>query len=102
MFKRPVVEREVDCILDQGVIESSTSPWNSPICLVTKPDGSCRFCRDLCALNAVTSLDAYPLARTDEILDRLAGSRFFSTLVLPSGYWQLKLNEFDRPKMLSV
>ena len=98
MVKRPVVVREVDRMLEQGVIEPSTSPWNSPICLVTKPDGSCRFCIDLRAPNAVTKLDAYPLPRTDETLDRLAGSRFFSTLDLASGYWQLKLNEFDRPK----
>ena len=98
MFKRPIVEKEVDRMLEQGVIEPSTSPWNSPICLVTKPDGSCRFCIDLRALNAVTKLDAYPLPRADETLDRLAGSKYFSTLDLASGYWQLKLNEFDRPK----
>ena len=98
MFKRPVVEKEVDRMLEQGVIEPSNSPWNSPICLVTKPDGSCRFCIDLRALNAVTKLDAYPLPRADETLDRLAGSKYFSTLDLASGYWQLKLNEFDRPK----
>ena len=98
MFKRPIVEKEVDRMLEQGVIEPSTSPWNSPICLVTKPDGSCRFCIDLRALNAITKLDAYPLPRTDETLDRLAGSQFFSTLDLASGYWQLKLNEYDRAK----
>ena len=98
MFKRPVVEKEVDRMLEQGVIEPSNSPWNSPICLVTKPDGSCRFCIDLRALNAVTKLDAYPLPRADETLDRLARSKYFSTLDLASGYWQLKLNEFDRPK----
>ena len=98
MFKRPIVEKEVDRMLEQGVIEPSTSPWNSPICLVTKPDGSCRFCIDLRALNAITKLDAYPLPRTDETLDRLASSQFFSMLDLASGYWQLKLNEYDRAK----
>ena len=77
---------------EQGVIEQSNSPWNSPICLVTKPDGSCRFCIDLHGLNAVTKIDAYPLPRADETLDRLAGSNYFSTLDLASGYWQLKLN----------
>ncbi|MCG7869005.1 MAG: retroviral-like aspartic protease family protein, partial [Candidatus Thiodiazotropha taylori] len=98
MFKMPVVNKELDRMLENDVIEPSSSPWNSPICLVTKPDGSCRFCIDLRALNAVTRLDAYPLPRCDETLDQLAGSKFFCTLDLASGYWQLKLSERDREK----
>ena len=51
-------------------------------------------------INAVTKLNAYLLPRANEAMDRLAGSTFFSTLDLASGYWQLKLNEFGRPKLL--
>ena len=73
-------------MLDQDVIEPSTSPWNSPICLVAKKSGEWRFWVDLRALNNV------------ETLDKLSGSRFFSTLDMASGYWQLSLSEKDREK----
>lgn len=44
-------------------------------------------------LNAVTMQDAYPFSRIDKSLDALAGSRYFSTLNLRSGYWQVPLEE---------
>ena len=98
LFKRHIVEAEIKKMLDQGVTEPSTSPWNSPICLVAKKSGEWRFCIDLRALNTVTKLDSFPLPRIDDTLDRLSNSRFSSTLDLASGYWQLLLNEQDREK----
>ena len=98
LFKKHVVESEIKKMLDQDVIEPSTSPWNSPICLVAKKSGEWRFCVDLRALNKVTKLDSFPLPRIDETLDKLSGSRFFSTLDMASGYWQLSLSEKDREK----
>ena len=84
--------------LDQDVIEPSNSEWNSPICLVAKKSGERRFCVDLRALNAVTRLHTYPLPRIDETLDRLSNSRYFSTLDMASGYWQIPLNPHARCK----
>jgi len=40
----------------------------------------------------VTIQDAYPLPKIDELLDALAGSKFFSTVDLLSGYWQVPLS----------
>ncbi|KZS04622.1 Histone-lysine N-methyltransferase NSD2-like protein [Daphnia magna] len=45
-------------------------------------------------LNAVTKRDVYPLPRMDDVFDRLAGAKFFSSLDLMSGYWQV-LAHFD-------
>ena len=41
MFKRDIVNKELDKMLEQGTIEPSDSPWSAPICLVKKKDGSC-------------------------------------------------------------
>ena len=50
----------------QGVIEF-TSPWTSPM-VVTKKDGTIRFCVDYRKINAITIKDSYPLPRIDDIL----------------------------------
>ena len=46
----------------------------------------------------VTRKDAYALPRIDDTLDALAGSKWFSTLDLASGYWQVGMHPDDREK----
>lgn len=93
-----VIQRELDSMLEQGVITPSNSPWASPVVLVKKKDGSVRFCIDYRRLNDITEKDAYPLPRVDDNLDALAGARLFSTLDLASGYWQVEMHPEDREK----
>ena len=85
-------------MLEGGVVEPSASPWESPIVLVQKKDGSTRFCVEYRKLNNVTRKDAYPIPRIDATLDTLHGSKWFTTLDLLSGYWQVEVAETDRPK----
>ena len=96
--RRGEVKQLLSRMLDQGVIEPSSSPWASPVVLVQKKDGSIRFCVDYRKLNQVTQKDAYPLPRIDMTLDALHGSQWFSTLDLVSGYWQVEVEEGDREK----
>ncbi|MBV2113416.1 MAG: hypothetical protein KUF82_20885, partial [Candidatus Thiodiazotropha sp. (ex Ctena orbiculata)] len=102
IFKRDQVDQELNKMLAQGIVEPSDSPWSAPICLVKKKDGSCRFCIDFRNLNAITLKDAYPLPRIDDTLDSLAGSLWFSTLDLASGYWQIKVSEKSKKKTAFV
>ena len=95
-------KRQIEEMLDQGVIRHSTSAWSSPIILVKKKDGELRFCVDYRKLNLVTVGHAHPLPRIDDILDSLGNSQYFTTLDLRSGYWQISVDEQDRHKTAFV
>ena len=95
---RNEVERQIDHMLKQGVIEESSSPWMAPAVFIPKKSGELRICIDYRELNKLSIRDSYPLPLPDEVQDRLAGSKVFSTLDLHSGYWQLPVAPADREK----
>ena len=95
---REQVEKQKQQMLKDGIIEESDSPWCSPVVLARKKDGSFRFCVDMRAVNKVTRGLAHPLPRVDDALDSLAGARWYTTLDMATGYWQVGLAEEDREK----
>ena len=92
------IQKELQDMLEKGVIELSSSAWTSPVVLVKKKDGTLRFCIDNRALNQVTIKDAYPLPLIEDNLDALSGSSWYSTLDLASGYWQVEVYPEDKGK----
>ena len=97
--KKIKIQQElVDKMLEEGQIEHSVSAWSAPTVLVTKKDGTTRFCVDYRRLNNSTKKDAFPLPRVDDSLNSLSGQAWFSTLDLASGYWQVRLSEDAKPK----
>ena len=96
--RRETVHKLLQEMLSRNVISPSKSPWASPIVLVKKKDGSTRFCVDYRKVNEITRKDAYPLPRVDDSLDTLAGSKWFTTLDLKSGYWQVEVDPEHREK----
>ncbi|CAM4418781.1 unnamed protein product [Lepidochelys kempii] len=90
---KTAIEREIQDMLQLGVIHPSGSALASPGVLVPKPDGKIGFCVDYRKLNAVTHPDNYPMPRTDELLEKLGQAQFISTLDLTKGYWQVPLDE---------
>ena len=85
-------------MLEQKIIEPSSSPWLSPVVLVKKKDGTLRFCIDFRKLNNITKKNVYPIPRINDTLDSLSGSKFFSALDLASGYWQIPMDPTTKEK----
>ncbi len=90
--QRLVVNQQIEEMLEQGVIQHSTSPWNSPLFLVPKKGGEFCLVIDFRKVNEVTEDDRYPLPVLSDLLMNLGQSNtIFSSLDLLSGYWQVNL-----------
>ena len=85
-------------MLNQGIIQKSYSPWSSPVVIVTKKGGEPRFCVDYRKINSITITDAHPIPRIDELLERYKTGKWFTSLDLASGYWQVEMESEDIPK----
>ena len=87
------LNKELDSMLNAGLIEPSEAYYASPLVLVKKPDGSIRICVNYKCLNFKTLVSSYPFLSTEDILDRLGGSKFYSKFDLCKGYYQIPLEE---------
>ena len=85
------MEREIKHMLENDIIEPSSSEWSSPCILVPKPDGNYRFCTDFRKLNSVTKTDSFPIPRIDDCIEKIGRAKFVSKLDLLKGYWQVPL-----------
>ena len=74
------LKKQIDEWLKHGVIEETSSPWNSALVPVKKKNGKIRWCVDYRALNEITERDAHPIGNIEDNLNRLSGSKIFSTL----------------------
>ena len=80
-------------MLDGGAIQPSQLPLCNAIVPVRKKDGTLRFCIDFRHLNACTKKDSYSIPKCPETMESLVGARYFSTMDLKSGFWQVKVSE---------
>ena len=92
------MNRQLQDLLAKGFIRPSTSPYGAPVLFVRKKDGSIRMCVDYRALNKDTIKNKYPLPHIDDLLDRLAGARYFSKIDLRAGYHQVRIAAGDEFK----
>lgn len=96
------VRRHLRDLLASKVIRESESPFSSPIVVVRKKNGDVRLCIDYRKLNLQTVKDAYALPNLEETFSALTGSKWFSVLDLKSGYYQIEVEEADKPKTAFV
>eukprot|EP00061_Rhincodon_typus_P017084 g45622.t1 len=92
-LKAVQVEKEVEAMLQEDIIESSQSERSSPIVLVPKSDGTQRFGMDYRKVNAVTKSDSYPIPRLEDCAARGGQTAYITKLALLCGYWQVPLLE---------
>ena len=92
------VDDQVSEMLRNGIIRPSYSPWNAPVILVKKKDNTTRFVCDFRGVNDVTKKDTYPLPHIKDVIDKMAGSQYWSTLDAASAYWSIPLSETDKEK----
>jgi len=93
------LKKQLQELLDKGLIQPTVSPWGAPVLFVKKKDGSLRLCIDYRELNRVTVKNKYPLPRINDLFDQLAEATIFSKIDLRSGYHQLKIKREDVPKI---
>lgn len=87
------IKKQVQELINKGLIQPRTSPCGSPIVLVRKKDGSWRMCIDYRALNKIMIKNHYPFPHIDGLLDQLKEAVYFSKLDLRSGYHQVRVAE---------
>ena len=92
------LDEKLKNMVNKGIIsESEGSPYNSPIHLVRKKNGSYRITIDLRNLNSKLKDNKYPLPNLMDLLERLQGSEYFSSIDFRSGFFNLVLDEASRP-----
>ena len=96
---KEVVKAELQKLLDVNFIYPiSDSKWVSPFVVVSKKNGKWRIFVDYRELNKATQKDHFPLPSIDQLLDALAGKKFFSFLDGFSEYNQIQIAPEDQDK----
>ena len=85
-------------MLQDCIIQTTHSPWDAPMVLVPKKNGTQRICIDYRKLKAVTIPDPFPIPRMDDLLDGISSAKFITTLDLSRGYWQVPMDPASREK----
>lgn len=88
----------INQLLEKGIIRPSISPYSSAPLFIRKSDGRVRMVSDMRILNEKVVRDNYALPRFDDILPFLAGAKIFSKMDLRSGYYNIEVEECDKPK----
>ena len=95
-MKNELLDKEVQYMLQNDIIEESQSNWSSPCILVPKHDGGFRFCTDFRKVNDKTKSDSFPIPRITDCIDQIGNAKFVSTFDMLKGYWQVPLTQRAR------
>ena len=102
-----VINELVEKLEKNGIVEDDDGPWGAPIVLAAKANQEhlhwskyvWRLCVSYRKLNAVTRPFTFPIIRCDDAVREIGDSKFFITMDLDSGYWQVACEERSRAKL---
>ena len=96
-----VLAEELDTSLNEylaaGLVEHSTSPYSSPLVVISKKSGGMRITVNYKKLNQISSLSQLPTPRMDQVLDCLGKGRVFSLFDLVSSFQQISAHKDTFP-----
>ena len=92
------MREQISEMLSNEIIHPSASPWNAPVFLVKKKDNSTFFVYDFRGVHDVTKKDTYPLPHIKDVIDKVVGAQYWSTLDAASANWSIPLVESDKEK----
>ena len=97
-MKKELLDKEVQYMLENDIIEESQSNWSSPCILVPKHDGRFRFCTDFRKVNDTckTKSESFPIPRIAHCIDQIGNAKFVSMFDMLKGYWQVPLTQRAR------
>ncbi|XP_045454875.1 uncharacterized protein K02A2.6-like [Melitaea cinxia] len=91
---QPILKRKLDELEKIGVISKVSHPaeWVNSLVIVHKPNGDLRLCLDPKDLNEVIKRQHLELPTLEEITSKLSGAKYFNTLDVKNGFWNIKLS----------
>ena len=100
--QRESLQKQLEVWKHEGVIEEVSSPWASPLVPALKKGGDIRWAVDYRRLNEVTIADSFPLPSISENLEKLQGSKVFSTLDAAAAYMTIPTSKKCRPYLAFI
>jgi hypothetical protein len=91
-YERSIIREKTKDLLENNIIRTSSSSYASPAVLVKKKTADYRLCIDYRKLNAITIKDRYPLPHIEDQIGRLRGKKFFCSLDMTQGYYQIPVS----------
>ncbi|MCO5554914.1 hypothetical protein L7F22_008452 [Adiantum nelumboides] len=89
------IMRQINELVEKGMVRPSSSPFCSPVLLVHNKDGTYRMCVNYRALNRITIKNRFFVPQIEDLFDKLQGSTYFSRIDLKSGYHQIRIVNED-------
>ena len=90
------MERQIQDMLQQGIIKPPTSRMASPLVIVEKKDGSLRLACDYRYINSFTIECQYQMPIAKDVLNKVGKSTIIYIFDCRSAYWTCPVKESDQ------